>query len=51
MPRKAPTPDKSQSQREKFKTLAKELEADESEEVFDDALRKIGRSMPQKPSK
>ena len=31
---------------EKFREVARELGCDESEERFDDALRKIGRSVP-----
>src|SRR6185436_4104593 len=38
---------KLQSQRERFKALAREVGADESEAALDKALGKIGRALPQ----
>lgn len=38
--------DEPQSQSDKFKTLARELEADEDEERWDDRLVKIARHKP-----
>ena len=34
------------SQIEKFKALARELECDESEEAFDDALKRVATAPP-----
>lgn len=42
-------PDKSQL--DKFKELAKSVEADESEERFDERLRKIAKSPPPRDGK
>ena len=39
------------SQSDKFKDLARELETDDSEDRFDDALRKIAKSPPPKDGK
>jgi hypothetical protein len=36
-----------QSQSEKFKQAARELECDESEERWDDQLRKVAKSKPE----
>lgn len=36
----------SESQSEKFKRLARELECDEDEKRFDDALRRVGSAPP-----
>ncbi len=35
-----------ESQAEKFKNLAREVEADENESAFDDRLRKIAKRKP-----
>lgn len=40
--------EKHQRQSDKFKDLARELEADESAERFDRKLKKIAKSPPQK---
>jgi hypothetical protein len=40
-----------QTQLEKFKQAARELEADDSEKRFDEKLEKIARQKPTKPSK
>ncbi|CAN7290133.1 hypothetical protein [Mesorhizobium sp. LjNodule214] len=40
--------DTKQSQLEKFKQVARELETDESEEHFDRVLKKVAKSTPPK---
>jgi hypothetical protein len=42
---------KSQTQIQSFKEAARSLECDESEETFDKALGKMGRSKPVPPKK
>lgn len=42
MTEKATSIQKSQSQIEKFKAIAKEVEADGNEDAFNNALKKIG---------
>lgn len=37
---------KSQSQLDKFKEAARELETDDSEEAFDAALKRVGKAKP-----
>jgi hypothetical protein len=44
-----PVPKKSKSQVAKFRETARALEADESEEKFDVALKKMAKSPPPKP--
>jgi len=39
---------KAAAQVDKFRDLARELETDESQEQFDERLRKIAKSSPQK---
>lgn len=41
------TPSKSQS--DKFKELAREVEADEDEKRWDDRLKKVAKAKPEKP--
>jgi len=42
-------PDDPKPQLDKFKDLARELEADEDEAKFEDAVRKIAPKTPQAP--
>ena len=41
---------KPQTQVEKFREAARELEADDSEEAFDAKLKKIAKAPPPKPA-
>ena len=40
--------EKEKTQADRFKEAAREIEADESEERFDEALRKVGAAAPPK---
>lgn len=42
-------PEKKQSQIDKFKELARELEADEDEAHWDERLKKVAKAKPEKP--
>lgn len=44
-----PVESRERSQADKFKEAARELGCDESEERFEEALRKIGRKKPPQP--
>ena len=46
MPKTAPQ-DSTQSQIDRFKQLARELECDDDEAVFDEKLKKLAQSKPQ----
>jgi hypothetical protein len=43
--------DKRQAQLDKFKQAAREHETDDSEEAFNEALRKVGKAKPPKDEK
>ena len=45
-----PKTEKKKTQSDKFKKTARDLECDESEERFDEALRRVGKQKKGKPA-